>query len=849
MAKSEGKARPRVTPKGKPIDLGRYLNWPERVPKDEFWQGLAKKARGYPEGVQSCWGLPFRLSSGRGRRAIIVAKGRPDVTIALKGTARYVCLVHGWEQIPATIRREDPCEGTVAGEYVLTYKDGSVHVQPVRGRFEVQQAESPGMPWLAMPFRMYEPIDPAKPHGDLAWGLAQYGYHLGHLHPWGPLWIYAMENPRPAKELAALTVRGLQESPLIMAGVTLYGGRSHPLRHLPRRTYRVSKQGKPVQVGKTEVDLGIITRIEKTSGPRGADWLGYPLAGSIAKEPEGDDRSRGDRSRGHKSRGAESLVEMAAAEDATLSVRLEGSRKAVELPVGEAFRSGASKAGGLRLEVLGKQRQWLTVRVIDASTGKPTPVRLHFSGAHGEYLAPYGHHQQINANWFEDYSADVIAGGMSNAYVPGEFATDLPVGDVFVQLYKGFEYEPLRTKVTIAPGQKLLELKISRWKDLRREGWVTADTHVHFISPQTAWLEAQAEGVNVVNLLASQWGRLFTNVGDYTGRVGVAEDDTIVYVGTENRNHMLGHMSMLGTKGLPVFPMCCGGVSESWIGDPDYLTLTEWAEENKRRGGVVIRPHFPWCGYTEDPAPIIKGTVDAVEIGGPRGQDFSTQEWYRYLNCGYRVAVVGGTDKMSAYCPLGWLRTYTKIDAAEPFTYDNWAQAVRAGRTISTNGPLLDLVVEGKAIGETIHLPSGAQARLNVQSTAESIWPINMIEIVCNGNVVARAESVGGVRSLSINETIAVSGSGWIAARCAAAEAGPQGYIAAAHTSPVYVKCGDSSAFNGPAAQHMLKLIEGGIEYLSVIATHADAASRERMIRVYREAEAELQRRLRCERG
>ena len=35
---------------------------------------------------------------------------------------------------------------------------------------------------------------------------------------------------------------------------------------------------------------------------------------------------------------------------------------------------------------------------------------------------------------------------------------------------------------------------------------MTADTHVHFLSPSTAVLEAQAEGLNLVNLLAAQWG-------------------------------------------------------------------------------------------------------------------------------------------------------------------------------------------------------------------------------------------------------------------------------------------------------------------------------------------------------
>ena len=43
---------------------------------------------------------------------------------------------------------------------------------------------------------------------------------------------------------------------------------------------------------------------------------------------------------------------------------------------------------------------------------------------------------------------------------------------------------------------------------------MTADTHTHFLSPTTALLEAQAEGLNLINLLAAQWGALYTNVGD-----------------------------------------------------------------------------------------------------------------------------------------------------------------------------------------------------------------------------------------------------------------------------------------------------------------------------------------------
>jgi len=816
------------------IDLSSHFNWPRRVPGDQFWRNLAERVRGYPTGEQNSWGIPFLMAQGGGPRVILVCANKREVAIPIRSAASYVCFLHSWEQLPGTVRRKDPTEGLAVGEYQLDYADGSRHVQHVRARFEVAMAESPGPPWLALPFEMPGTIDPTKPAGEHLWGWLQCGIAPSARGP-APL-LYAMENPHPHKRIQSLTIRGLQESPLLVAGITLYRGAGHPLRHLPRRTYRIKTPAGPPKVEQAQVDLGVVNRIERTSSPRGKRWLDSKVAGTRAPDPD---------------RGGEDLLEVTAAEDATLSVKLQGRKNRVSFSIGEAFHRGKSVSGKSSLEVLGKQRQWVHVKVIDGSTGKPTPVRIHFSGARGEYLAPYGHHSQVNANWFEDYGADLVWGGRSYAYVPGEFTTDMPAGDVYVEIFKGFEYEPLRRKVTIRPGQKELKLQINRWNDLRSRGWVTADTHVHFLSPQTAWLEAQAEGLNVVNLLASQWGRLFTNVGDLKGRVGVVEDDTIVYVGTENRNHMLGHMSMLGTKGLPVFPMCCGGVGESWIGDPDFLALAEWARENKRKGGVVIRPHFPYCGCTEDPVPIIKGLVDALEIRELRGDDFPTQEWYRYLNCGYRVAVAAGTDKMSAATAIGWMRTYAKLDPDRPFNYDNWARAVRAGRTVATIGPTMDLTVEGQQIGGTIRMPAGG-GTLSVEATAESIWPLGSIEVVYNGRVVARAKSSKGARRLRIKDKLTVRGSGWIAARCCVVSGHPAntgGSWAAAHTSPVYIKCGDTRAFDGPAAEHMLALVEGSIEYINTLATVFDERARKRMVKLFKEARDELKGRLATEAG
>jgi len=294
-------------------------------------------------------------------------------------------------------------------------------------------------------------------------------------------------------------------------------------------------------------------------------------------------------------------------------------------------------------------------------------------------------------------------GGLGYVTRPGEHLAD------YVLVYSdGNEHrQAIRRRFEIRPGQRELVLPLERPFDLRARGWVTADTHVHFLSPQTAWLEAQAEGLN---LLASQWGDLFTNVGDLTGALsGVSTGDTLVWVGTENRQHIMGHISLLGVRGEPVFPLTTAGPEESYIGDPIEASLAEWADRCRAREGLAILPHFP-NPHLEAAADIILGKIDGVEIRyfSPGLDHYHLREWYRVLNLGYRMAAVGGTDKMSAGMPVGGVRTYAHL-GDEEFSFQSWACAVRAGRIFTNSGPLIGLAVEGHAPGDEVRLPAGGR--------------------------------------------------------------------------------------------------------------------------------------------
>jgi hypothetical protein len=90
--------------------------------------------------------------------------------------------------------------------------------------------------------------------------------------------------------------------------------------------------------------------------------------------------------------------------------------------------------------------------------------------------------------------------------------------------------------------------------------------------------------------------------------------------------------------------------------------MSDWADQCHAQGGTVILPHLP-NPNGEPAAMIATGRVDAVEFFR-HGDDYpwwrglyNHLEYYRYLNGGYRLSLVGGTDKMSSEVPVGLYHT------------------------------------------------------------------------------------------------------------------------------------------------------------------------------------------------
>jgi hypothetical protein len=794
-------------------------------------------------GRRSLRGIPFLLGppGAEQKRYVVLGKrGSPGTTARLElpvaKTASFVCLAQFCDQD----ENEEPAPGADVAEnlgqrlaeLVMVFEDGTEHRHPIRRRFEVT---SSSVIWgrlcfAAVPHRKDVPLEPTAPLTNARnWGDHQLGVqdsnYAGQI-----VWLTAIPNPFPDRPLKQLRLEAADENPLAVCGVTLFHGRENPLRYDRLRLYRITLP-EPSEQKRWEVaaDLGVVARTYQLAEFDAAGLLASRVVGLGEEDTLGQ--------------GAKYLyAEVSASPEATLTLRDLEKARVYEFDLGG---EGEARTHGTRIEFLEREKTWQHVRVIDAATGRPTPVRISIRSRDGRYIPPYGHRTEVSTGWFQSYGADVKVQDTSFAYVDGTFQVELPVGEVYVELTKGFEYEPVRRKLEIRPDRRELDLEISRFADFRSQGWVSADSHVHFLSPSTAILEGQAEGLNLINLLAAQWGDLFTNVGDLShGAISSRDGEMIVQVGTENRNHILGHLGLLGGNGFPVFPLSTSGPEESYIGDPLWNSMSDWADRCRAREGLVMAVHFPHP-VGELAADIVLGKIDAVEIRpdapGEHFNNLPFLDWYRYLNCGYRLPVFGGTDKMSAFVPAGSLRGYAWI-GKEEFTFANWAAAVRKGNTFMTSGPLLLFEADGRVPGGEITLGSGG-GTIEVRATAKSAIPIHRLEVVFNGKVVASREEAAGAREMTLKESVSVSGPGWLAARCASRVPNPERRIAA-HSSAVYVVVPGTDLFSAPAAAYLLTLIEGTETWARNLAVRPDADRLARVLEVFTRARARLHERL-----
>jgi hypothetical protein len=128
----------------------------------------------------------------------------------------------------------------------------------------------------------------------------------------------------------------------------------------------------------------------------------------------------------------------------------------------------------------------------------------------------------------------------------------------------------------------------------------------------------------------------------------------------------------------------------------------------------------------------------------------------------------------------------------QEFTYSNWIEAVRAGHTFVTNGPLLDFQVKSESSISTTPITSRS---VELSATAKSLNWFDHLEVLWNGEIIETvAPTDRRPYSAEIEMSFVLPSSGWLAVRCVSDRMRGTEPLPFAHSSAVWLDAPNASS-------------------------------------------------------
>jgi hypothetical protein len=234
----------------------------------------------------------------------------------------------------------------------------------------------------------------------------------------------------------------------------------------------------------------------------------------------------------------------------------------------------------------------------------------------------------------------------------------------------------------------------------------------------------------------------------------------------------------------------------------------------------------------EAPIAAALGRLDGLNLFDPYWMDPEYDLWYRLLDCGLKLPASTGSDWY--LCSSN--RVY--VDVGETFSYSTWLAGLRAGRTFVTDGPVLKLTVAGHGPSNQVLDVGMATRSVPVSVEWEHSAPIDRVDVVRDGEVVARFDNTDGAMSGTFNLDVDTADATWIAARCWGARRNSYGHAQWAHTSPVYLRTNSYSATTRASADFFVEQIDKARSWLSYTARFDNFQQRDRMLDLFDEGRA-----------
>ncbi|MDE0110605.1 MAG: CehA/McbA family metallohydrolase [Bryobacterales bacterium] len=456
--------------------------------------------------------------------------------------------------------------------------------------------------------------------------------------------------------------------------------------------------------------------------------------------------------------------------------------------------------------------------IVDSSDGSPVAARLYIQDGHGEWHVaqsadPDGSSVPYNRSR-SDQSVEIHTTLSAHS-----FAAKLPPGSYSLTAARGKEYLPATNTVVVGEGVTETEIRLRRWINMAEHGWYSGETHVHRSVSELPGLVV-AEDLNVA-LPLTYWvteagtppSQGDKNSAPVQARPITVDPFHIIYpMNTEYEiftvsgvRHTLGavfalnHRSVLNQGAPPV-----GSIAKQVHDEGGLLELDKhnwpWSmmlipvmnvDLYELTNNHIWRAPFHFRGFGEQPADYMQVEQTAEGFTEEGWIDFTFQNYYALLNCGFRLRPTAGTASGVHPVPLGFGRVYVHLGSE--FSYERWIKGLDAGRSFVTTGPMLDVRVNDRLPGREFAESPSADGAYRLTGWIRSATPVTSIEVVEAGEVVRRlepanqVESAGGYLTL-IDEQFSFDTSTWLAVRCYER---PEGRLRFAHSAPFHITVPD----------------------------------------------------------
>jgi hypothetical protein len=453
--------------------------------------------------------------------------------------------------------------------------------------------------------------------------------------------------------------------------------------------------------------------------------------------------------------------------------------------------------------------------IVDAASGQALPARVHLRSADGKWFFPKSAAAEGSAVEYKVERGPKSV-EMHTTLSAHPWTVDLPPGRYTLSVERGKEYLPVEREVEVGQSAAEVKVKLRRWIDMAQRGWYSGDTHVHrtladlpnlvlaedlnVALPLTAWVTHSDLPPSRANRAASSPLRPAPIAVDQAHLVYPLNTEYEIFT-TSGKQHTLGAVFVLGHQrplelGVPpVGPVAAEARRQGALLELDKhcwpwsLMLVSQMDVDlfELANNHCWRTEFGFPQWGLEFAPkFMQLETDAAGFTERGWLDFGFKTYYLLLNCGFRLRPTAGTASGVHPVPLGFGRVY--VHQPDGFDYAKWMQALNAGRSFVTTGPMLHVEIEGQGPGGARAVASSPHKH-RITGAAESALPLERIEVIANGELVQTLEpanrptATGGYLS-PIDVEVSLDGSAWLAVRCFERRADKR--LRFAHSSPVF---------------------------------------------------------------